>query len=94
MFIFHVLYNIVGIPTKSSIFNGFVEKYISMENFSNRLKQLRENSGISVTELAREIGVDHSNISNWESGKQKINADNLYKLAQFFEVSMEYLLGH
>ncbi|MCL2062568.1 MAG: helix-turn-helix domain-containing protein [Firmicutes bacterium] len=65
-----------------------------MENFSNRLKQLRENSGISVTELAREIGVDHSNISNWESGKQKINADNLYKLAQFFEVSMEYLLGH
>jgi len=57
------------------------------------IKKLREESNISQRKLAQVIGVDNSNIARWESESHKPNAESLYKLAQFFDVSIEYLMG-
>lgn len=57
------------------------------------LKQLREASGLSQTALAKKIGVGQSTIGMWESGKNKPEFANLEKLAQIFNVPVDYLLG-
>jgi len=65
-----------------------------VENICVRLKKLREGIGLSQRELARELNMTHASISRWENGKREPDAQSLYKLAQFFEVSMEYLMGY
>jgi len=65
-----------------------------MKDFTTIFKGLREGSGLSQTELARELGVSKSNVNKWELGIRKPDAENLYKLAKYFDVTMEYLLGY
>jgi len=57
------------------------------------LKQLREENGMSQYKFAEEIGVVQSTVGNWESGTREPNLDTLCKLADYFEVSTDYLLG-
>ena len=61
--------------------------------FSERLKQLRENMKISQRELARQTGISSAMISLYEANKKTPTIDVLIKLAKFFEVSADYLLG-
>jgi len=65
-----------------------------MKDFTKIFKELREGLGLSQTELARELGVNKSNVNCWESGIRKPDSENLYKLAKYFDVTMEYLLGY
>lgn len=60
--------------------------------FANILKELRTELHISQAKLAKSIGVSPGNISTWESGEAKPGYAALYALAQFFEVSADYLL--
>ena len=60
--------------------------------FSDILKQLRAESGVSQGKLAKSIGVSGGNVSSWESGESKPGYTALCSLAQFFEVSADYLL--
>lgn len=60
--------------------------------FSDILKQLRAESGVSQGRLAKSIGVSGGNVSSWESGESKPGYTALCSLAQFFEVSADYLL--
>ncbi|MCI8487525.1 helix-turn-helix domain-containing protein [Pumilibacter intestinalis] len=64
-----------------------------MEKFSQRLKILRNEQGITQTQLAKETGLSQSGIALWESGKRVPNADVIIVLANFFNVSTDYLLG-
>jgi len=64
-----------------------------MQIFCERLKELREEKGISINKLSKEIGVDHSSIVRWEKGERIPSIDNLYLLAKFFNVSSDYLIG-
>lgn len=59
----------------------------------NRLKELRKQKGLKQKDLAGFIGVSQSTLSEWESEKYQIDNDNLFKLADFFGVSVDYLLG-
>lgn len=59
----------------------------------NRIKQLRRNRGIGQTVLALEIGVTQQTLSNYEHDIGLIKADILKKLAQYFDVTTDYLLG-
>lgn len=55
----------------------------------SRLKELCQERSISITELERTLGM-----SNGSLGKEgTISSDRLLKLADFFDVSMEYLMG-
>ena len=59
----------------------------------NRIKDLREDRDMRQSDLARKTGIDQRTISNYETGKTAPDAYALVKLADFFEVSIDYLLG-
>lgn len=64
-----------------------------MDKLARRLKSLRENRGISQKFVAEKIGVNNSTLSGYESGYREPDAITLTKLADFYEVTTDYLLG-
>ena len=61
--------------------------------FSIRLKELRMNKGLSQRELASIFKVSTGTVGNWEVGTREPDYTTLMKLANFFNVSVDYLLG-
>ena len=59
----------------------------------NRIKELREARGIQQKELAIDLEVTQPTISNWESGYKIPSARSTQKIADYFGVSIDYLLG-
>lgn len=59
-----------------------------------RLQQLREEKNISQGVLAKELGVTRQAYSRYERGERELNYNSLIKLAKFFDVSIDYLLGN
>lgn len=57
------------------------------------LRQLREAKGLSVRELARQIGEHHTNVSYWERSGHTPRADILIPMAKALGVTVEELLG-
>lgn len=64
-----------------------------MVNLNERIKSLRENAKLTQNQLATRIGVSKSLISAYELGNRLPSYDNLIKIATFFKVSTDYLLG-
>ncbi|MDH7579090.1 MAG: helix-turn-helix transcriptional regulator [Bacillota bacterium] len=64
-----------------------------MATFSERLKQLRKEKGLTQAELAKAIGLSKSAIINYENNKRMPNFNALIKLGDFFDVSGSYLTG-
>ena len=60
----------------------------------NRLKKLRELRKMTIVELSEKIGVTKLTILNWEHGTHEIKGSNAKKLADYFNVSIPYLLGY
>ncbi|MDY2963800.1 helix-turn-helix transcriptional regulator [Streptococcus dysgalactiae] len=60
----------------------------------NRLKELRKEKGLTQVELAHEIGTTKLTVSNWENEKHVIKSDKAQSLADYFGVSVGYLLGY
>ena len=63
-----------------------------MIKLGQRIKELREQSGISQQKLAEMLGVSRPTISQIESEERKISADELIKLAAIFNLSIESLV--
>lgn len=59
----------------------------------DRLRSLRERRGISQTEAAKRMGMVRTTYSNYEAGNREPDNESLKKLAEFYEVSVDYLLG-
>jgi len=64
-----------------------------MTKFAERLKELREEAGLSMRQLSAKIGFTDVAIGKWEKGLQVPNIDTLNVFADFFGVSADYLLG-
>lgn len=66
-----------------------------MEKFSDRLKELRLERGLTQVELAKTLNnyVSYQAIDFWERGVRDIKLSNAIKLAKFFNVSLDYLAG-
>ena len=64
-----------------------------MYNFPNRLKQLRTEKELSQKELGKMVSVDKSTICLYESGGRQPNFKVMEKLADYFDVSLDYLIG-
>lgn len=62
-------------------------------DFAIRLKELREQKGVTQAELAQALGVGTSTIGMWESTKRTPSAKTLNKLLKYFNCSIDYLLG-
>jgi len=61
--------------------------------FGSILKELRKANKVNQTELADRLGVSRSAISTWETGANEPDTQTLLKIANFFDVSVSYLLG-
>lgn len=61
--------------------------------FGERLKSLRKSKKMTQIELSRVLGVDHTTISKWESGIYETDFETAQRIAQYFGVSADYLLG-
>jgi len=68
-------------------------KQFDIKVFSERLRELREAKGISQDNLALELKFTNSSISRWENGMQQPTISFLFKIAQYFNVSADYLIG-
>lgn len=64
-----------------------------MENFADKLSELRTEKGLSSKALGKAIGVSDAAIIRWENNQNDIKAEQLVKLARFFSVTTDYLLG-
>jgi transcriptional regulator with XRE-family HTH domain len=63
------------------------------EKLGKRIRDAREDRGISQADLAREADIHPTVISQFESGSRQPSPDNLKKLADALSVSIDYLLG-
>ena len=61
--------------------------------FCERLRELRIEKNIGQIELASAISVSKGIISLWENGLREPKLSNLIGLAQYFQVSIDYLVG-
>lgn len=59
----------------------------------DRIKKLRENKELSQKQLADMLSVGPSTISMWEQGRRAPDNEMLSKIADFFDVTTDYLLG-
>ncbi len=60
---------------------------------SNRIKELRESRGLSQIELAEAVGRSQSALGTYERGERSPDSELIAKLADFFNVTTDYLLG-
>lgn len=61
--------------------------------FKDNLKSLRTEKGIGQVELARALGLSKGIISMWENGLREPHMNALIKLADFFNITIDYLVG-
>lgn len=59
----------------------------------NRIRKYREEAKLSQTQLAEQIGVSNSRVSNWEQGLNRPDADMLAEICKALNVSPSLLLG-
>lgn len=60
---------------------------------NEQIKKLRTACGITQVELAKALGVTKQSVSNWENDNIQPSIDMLIRLAEFFQVSTDYMLG-
>ena len=58
-----------------------------------RLKELRKSKGISQLRLATDLNTTQNTISRYETGEREPGIAELIKLADYFHVSVDYLIG-
>lgn len=58
-----------------------------------RLKELRKSRGISQLKLAMDLNMNQNSISRYENGEREADYAALIRLADYFDVSVDYLLG-
>ncbi len=68
-------------------------KKFDMKIVAERIKTLRNEMGIGQNLLAQELELSNASISYWENAKQEPSAQAIYKLAEYFGVSADYILG-
>ncbi|WP_270615271.1 helix-turn-helix domain-containing protein [Streptococcus salivarius] len=62
--------------------------------FSERLKELRKQAGLTQVDVAEKLGISQPAYASWERGVKKPTQDNLVKIAQVLSVSVDFLVGN
>lgn len=61
--------------------------------FAEKLKKCRKDKGATQKEVANYLGIKERSYQNYEYGNSEAPYDTLVKLADYFDVSIDYLLG-
>ncbi len=64
-----------------------------MKILAEKILELRKEKNISQAKLAKALDVSYSVVCYWETDRSEPTAPNLVKIAKFFNVSVDYLLG-
>lgn len=80
------MFHVMHFGTKSSIIK-------KMNKFKDRLKEIRLEKEMTRKQLADVLFVSERLISYWENGKRECNFDTLIRLADIFNITIDYLLG-
>ena len=64
-----------------------------MIEFSQRLRELWQDKGLSMKQLAKELGTTDAAVSNWENGINEPKISYLKSIAVYFNVTADYLIG-
>ena len=62
--------------------------------FSERLKDLRKQAELTQVDVAAKLGISQPAYASWERGLKKPTQENLVKIAQILNVSVDYLVGN
>lgn len=60
---------------------------------ADRIKSLREQKGLTQTELSKQLGITRSSVNAWEMGISVPSTQYIVELAGIFGISTDYLLG-
>ena len=60
---------------------------------NNRIEELRKSKNLSQRQLAKEIGTSQANLSRWEQGLNEPSVIECWKIADFFDVSLDVICG-
>ena len=60
---------------------------------ADRIKALREQKGLTQTDLSNQLGITRSSVNAWEMGISVPSTQYIVELAHIFKVSTDYLLG-
>lgn len=63
------------------------------EIFPKRLKKLRQNNNLTLKQLGKEVGITESAVGSLEHGRRSVSLATLVRIADFFDVSLDYLVG-
>ena len=72
---------------------GLVIFMVILSDFSKTLSELMSEKNLTSRALSQIIGVSNGNISMWTSGACKLTLSSALKLADFFDCSLEFLMG-
>jgi len=64
-----------------------------MSILGNRIRNLRDSEDIQQVDFAKKIGVSNVVLSRYESGERKPDYETIVKIAEYFDVTTDYLLG-
>lgn len=64
-----------------------------IETIGSRITRLREQNGMSQSDLARRMNISRASVQSWECGANYPSTENLILLAKIFHVSTDYLLN-
>jgi transcriptional regulator with XRE-family HTH domain len=84
------------LPYKTScklIYDNKQRWVLTMHSFHHILKELRKSRNLSQEDVAKAIATTVTTISRYESGEREPDLEKLCMLADFFHVSLDYLLG-
>lgn len=70
-----------------------MKKLTCKEIFSERLQDLINENGLNNQQLSDATGIPRTSISNWLNGRRTVQIEALAKIAIFFKVTTDYLLG-
>lgn len=62
-----------------------------VDDFANRIKELRQHQGLSQEKFALKIDMDRTYYASVEAGKRNVSIKNIKKIADGFEISLEEL---
>lgn len=65
----------------------------NLQETAKRIRALRLEKNIDQNTFAKEINVSNASVSYWENAKQIPSAEVIYKMAVYFGVSADYILG-
>ncbi|MDE6210471.1 MAG: helix-turn-helix domain-containing protein [Clostridia bacterium] len=61
--------------------------------FAEKFKKFLDDNNMAVNNLAKEIGIPQSTMSNWINRGSKPNIEDIVKVCDYFSISVDYLIG-